>query len=140
MNAEEFLATYPDHDQPRSDADRFAKGLDVMRSLDPAMADQIVDSLADTAPAVAQNIVAHCFGEVYARPALGRRDRQLATVAMLVALGATEPQLTSHVRAALRVGVNRDELVELLTHAAVYCGYPRALNALAVLASTTSKA
>lgn len=138
MRAEEFLPTYPDCTKARTDAERFAKGLAIMRSVDPAMVDEIHSGLADTAPDMAQNIVAHCFGEIYARPALDPRDRQLATVAMLIALGATDPQLGMHVRAAVKVGISREQLLELLMHATIYCGYLRALNALAVVSRVTS--
>jgi len=51
---------------------------------------------------------------------------------MLTALGGCEPQLEVHVNAALNVGLSPVEIVEVLTHAAVYCGFPKALNAIFV--------
>ncbi len=67
----------------------------------------------------------YAWGDVWARPGLSRRDRSLATVAALTALHRPE-ELRLHLRAALRNGVTREELGELLLHLAVYCGLPAA--------------
>ncbi|MET7305276.1 alpha/beta fold hydrolase [Embleya sp. NPDC005575] len=71
---------------------------------------------------------------------LGRADRELATVAMLAALGGAEPQLAVHVRVALRQGRTPEELLALCEHVALYAGYPRALNALAVVDAVLTEA
>ncbi|HEY8606747.1 MAG TPA: carboxymuconolactone decarboxylase family protein [Noviherbaspirillum sp.] len=80
------------------------------------------------------------FGDVWERPALGKRDRSLITVAALTALYRPE-QLPFHLERAVENGVTRDELVESLTHLAFYAGWPAAVSALNLLqqesASTT---
>jgi 4-carboxymuconolactone decarboxylase len=91
-----------------------------------------LDALADIAPALAHHVVAYGFGEVYARPGLTPPQRQLVTLGMLTALGGCEPQLEVHVNASLNVGLSPVEIIEALTHAAVYCGFPKALNAVFV--------
>jgi 3-oxoadipate enol-lactonase len=70
------------------------------------------------------------FGQPLADPRLSWRDREVATVAVLTALGGAEPQLRVHLRAALQQGVTADELRALAEHTSVYAGFPRALNAL----------
>ncbi len=65
------------------------------------------------------------FGDVYARPGLDLRARQIATIAALTTIGE-QRQLEAHLRFALNIGVARDELVEVL----IYAGWPRAINAL----------
>ncbi|MER5945594.1 carboxymuconolactone decarboxylase family protein [Streptomyces sp. NPDC001904] len=90
---------------------------------------RVLDSLADVSPELAHQIVAWGFGEIYSRPALPPRDRQLVTLGILTALGGCEPQLEVHVNAALNVGLTPEEIVEALLHAAGYAGFPRALNA-----------
>jgi 3-oxoadipate enol-lactonase len=67
------------------------------------------------------------------RPELSRADRELATVAMLAALGGAEPQLAVHVGVALRAGHGADTLRALAEHVALYAGFPRGLNALTVV-------
>lgn len=91
-----------------------------------------MDSLVDVAPALAHHIVAFGFGDIYARPGLDPKQRQLVTLGILTALGGCEPQLEVHVKTALNVGLSATEIVEALTHAAGYCGFPRALNAIFV--------
>ena len=68
------------------------------------------------------------FGDVWERPGLAKRDRSLITVAALVAL-ARPDQLRGHLWRALDNGVKRDEIVELITHLAFYCGWPNAGSA-----------
>ncbi|GAB3689376.1 hypothetical protein GCM10027597_44290 [Saccharopolyspora tripterygii] len=57
------------------------------------------------------------------------RSRQLVTLGSLIALGGCEPQLKVHIGAALNAGVSRQEITEVILHAACYCGFPRAVNA-----------
>jgi len=68
------------------------------------------------------------FGDVWERKGLAKRERSLITVAALVAL-AREDQLRGHLDRALDNGVTKDELVELITHLAFYCGWPNAGSA-----------
>ena len=76
-------------------------------------------------------ITRYAWGEIWARPGLGRRTRSCITLAALVALGREE-ELAMHVRAALRVGLTPDEIKEVLLHSAIYCGVPAANGAFAV--------
>ena len=72
----------------------------------------------------------YAWGEVWTRPGLGRRDRSLVTLGVLVALGA-EAEIAMHVRAAIRNGLTAGELAEVLQHTALYAGLPRANAAFA---------
>jgi len=65
------------------------------------------------------------------RPALAKRDRSLITVAALVALCRPD-QIRGHVWRALDNGVKKEEIVELITHLAFYCGWPNAGTAALV--------
>ena len=73
----------------------------------------------------------YAWGEVWNRPGLERRERSLITLAALTALRA-EGELELHVRAALRNGVTREEIREVLLHTAVYAGLPAANAAFAI--------
>ncbi len=68
------------------------------------------------------------FGDVWENTDLGKRDRSLITVAMLVALYRTD-EIKSHMKRALQNGVTETELKALITHAAFYAGWPCAVNA-----------
>lgn len=77
-------------------------------------------------------IVEFCYGDVIARPGLDIKVKELATVAMLTAVGTAQPQLAVHINAALNVGNTRHEVVEVIQQMAVYAGFPAALNGIAV--------
>ena len=71
------------------------------------------------------------YGDVWEREALSKRDRSLITVAALVVMGR-ERQLKGHVGRALDNGVTPEELSELITHLALYAGWPAAMTAALV--------
>ncbi|MBA2554528.1 MAG: carboxymuconolactone decarboxylase family protein, partial [Geodermatophilaceae bacterium] len=76
-------------------------------------------------------ITASVWGSIWSRPGLDRRTRSCITVAVLAALRAHE-ELALHVRAAIRNGVTREEISEILLHVAGYAGAPAANSALAI--------
>lgn len=112
--------------------DRLQRGMGMLDRVVGEGGRQVIDSLADISPDLGHHIVAWAFGDIYTRPQLALRDRQLVTLGMLTALGGCEPQLDVHINAALNVGLSAEEIVEALLHSAVYCGMPKALNATAV--------
>ena len=109
--------------------ERFEKGRSVVEAVVGEAGLGVVGSLQEVSPELAHQVVAWGFGEIYSRPALGPRERQLVTLGMLTALGGCEPQLEVHIGAALNVGLTPQQIVEALLQSAVYCGFPRALNA-----------
>ena len=104
-------------------------GLEVLSTIDGRSGEAVIDAMADINPAMGHHIAAFAFGDIYDRPGLDPRSRQLVTLGVLTALGGCEAQLKVHIGAALNVGLSREEITEALLHAAVYCGFPRALNA-----------
>lgn len=94
--------------------------------------------LGDTAPELVRLTDEVLFGQVWADPALSRRDRSLVTVAALTALYRTE-QLRSHLRLALDNGLGKDELVAAITHLAFYAGWPTAMSAITELKKITEE-
>jgi len=117
---------------PEVERARYERGAVVLAAVDGHGGQRVVDALADIAPALAHHVVAYGFGEVYSRPGLTPPQRQLVTIGMLTALGGCEPQLEVHLNASLNVGLTPTEIVEAITHTAVYCGFPKALNAIFV--------
>ena len=71
------------------------------------------------------------FGDVWEQPELSKRDRSLATVAVLIALYRTQ-ELKGHMVRAIENGVTKEELYGLITHLAFYSGWPTAVNAARV--------
>jgi 4-carboxymuconolactone decarboxylase len=73
-------------------------------------------------------ITRYAWGEVWGRPGLSKKTRSLLTLGMLVALNRSD-EFRMHVKAALSIGVSRDEIQEVLLQAAIYCGVPAANSA-----------
>lgn len=112
--------------------ERYEYGMKVLEQIDGQAGQRIVDSLADTSPELGHQVVAWAFGDMYARPELQPRDRQLVTLGVLAALGGCEIELEVHINAALNVGLAPLEISEALLHTAVYAGMPRSINATLV--------
>src|SRR3974390_2972061 len=87
--------------------------------------------IGDFAPALVDLTDRVLFGEVWERPELSKRDRCLGTVAALVAMNRPD-QLRFHLTNAVKNGLKRVELIELITHLAFYFGWPNAMSAIAV--------
>jgi 4-carboxymuconolactone decarboxylase len=73
------------------------------------------------------------YGDIYSRDGLALREREIATVAMLTALGGREPQLRVHMASALNAGLTPDELYEVILQTVIFAGFPTAINALNTL-------
>ena len=110
--------------------DRYARGLAKLEEIDGEAGTRVIDSLHDIAPDFARYLIEFPFGDIYSRPGLDLRSREIAVVAALTAMGNATPQLKVHIGGALNVGVTRDEIVEVIMQMAVYAGFPAALNGL----------
>jgi 4-carboxymuconolactone decarboxylase len=110
--------------------DRYQKGLEVLNSIDKDGAQRITEMLQDVAPDMAKFIIEFPYGDIYSRPGLDMKTRELITIASLVTQGTASPQLKVHIRNALKVGCDRQEVVEVIIQTAVYAGFPAALNGL----------
>jgi 4-carboxymuconolactone decarboxylase len=108
------------------------RGMKVRREV---LGDEHVDAAEERKSAFTEDfqdlITRYAWGEIWARPGLDRRTRSAITLTALIALGRFE-ELRMHVRAALRNGLEEDEIKEVLLQSAIYCGVPAANTAFAV--------
>jgi len=109
---------------------RYDRGRRKLAEIDGAAGEAVVASLSDIAPDFARYLIEFPFGDIYARPGLDLRGREIATIAALTAMGNAAPQLKVHLRAGLNVGLKREEIVEIIMQMAVYAGFPAALNGM----------
>lgn len=109
---------------------RFERGAAKLAEVDGQAGQNVIDALQDIAPDFANYVIEFPFGDIYSRDGLNLRDRQIATIAALAALGNAQPQLKIHIQAGLNVGLTRQEITEVLMQMAVYAGFPAALNGL----------
>jgi 4-carboxymuconolactone decarboxylase len=68
------------------------------------------------------------WGHIWTRPGLELKTRSMLNLAMLTALGKM-PELRTHVRGAIRNGVTKEEIIEVLLQATMYCGMPAGIDA-----------
>ena len=115
---------------PNASESRLERGKRALAQIDGEAGHKVVSALADIAPDFATYLLEFPFGDIYSRPGLSLRDREIATVAALSAMGNATPQLKVHIEAALNVGLTRAEITEVLMQMAVYAGFPAALNGL----------
>jgi 4-carboxymuconolactone decarboxylase len=108
---------------------RYERGLAKLTEVDGQAGQEVVASLGD----LGRYIVEFAFGDIYARDGLSLREREIATVAILTALGGREPQLRVHIEASLHVGLSFQEIEEVIIHTVPYAGFPTAINALTLL-------
>lgn len=108
---------------------RYERGLAKLAEVDGGAGAEVVAPLGD----LGRYIVEFAFGDIYSRGGLSLREREIATVAMLAAMGGREPQLRVHLGGALNVGVTPRELEETVLQTVPYAGFPTAINAMNAL-------
>ncbi len=111
---------------------RFESGLKKLEEIDGDAGKKVIESLASIAPDLARYTIEFPFGDIYQRPGLDLKNRELATVAALTAMGNCQPQLKVHINGALNVGCKPEEIVEVIIQMAVYAGFPASLNGMFV--------
>jgi 4-carboxymuconolactone decarboxylase len=114
---------------------RYDRGLAKMREMFGPGIDSALKSLAATSPDLVRCLVEFPFGDVYPRPGLDLKTREMLTVAALTVLGYPQAELRDHIRGALNVGCTRDDILEIILQMAVYAGFPAALEAVKTAAS-----
>jgi len=114
---------------------RYDRGLGSMRTIFGPKIETALEGLAATCPGLARCLIEFPFGDIYTRPGLDLKTREMLTVAALTVLGYPQAELKDHIRGALNVGCTRDEILEIILQMAVYAGFPAALEAVKTAAS-----
>ncbi|WGY45130.1 carboxymuconolactone decarboxylase family protein [Vibrio sp. ABG19] len=115
------------------DTTRFERGLQQLTKIDGEAGQKVIESLQDICPDLARYTIEYPFGDIYSRPGLDLKTREIATVAALTAMGNCAPQLKVHLHAALNVGCTEEELKEVIIQMSGYAGFPAALNGMFAL-------
>ena len=110
--------------------DRYQRGLAILEKIDGEAGRQVIESLRLVCPDLARYIIEFPFGDIYSRAGLSLKEREIATVAALTAMGNASPQLRVHIHGALNVGCSINEITEVILQMAVYAGFPAALNGM----------
>jgi 3-oxoadipate enol-lactonase/4-carboxymuconolactone decarboxylase len=107
------------------------KGMNVRREvLGDEHVDRAVERTTDFTADFQDLLTRYAWGEIWSRPGLDRKTRSCMVLTAMIALNRDE-EFAMHVRAAVRNGLTRDELKEVILQSAIYCGVPAANNAFA---------
>ena len=110
----------------------FDKGMEVRRAVvGSAYVDKSMAAADDFNMPMQELVTEYCWGSVWTRPGLERRDRSILNLGMIAALNRPE-ELALHVRGALNNGMSKDEIRECFLQVAIYCGVPAGLGAFKV--------
>jgi len=110
------------------ETNRRQRGLEIFERLYGEAGAKTLRSLEETAPDLARYVVEFAFGDIFARPGLDLKARELATVAALTAMGNSPAQLRAHMHGALNAGCTRQEIIEIVLQMVLYAGFPAAIN------------
>lgn len=117
-----------------NDQNRLTKGIEVQTAI---FGDAITQMHKNTSeamkPLMIDDLSGYCFGDFYTRTGMSVKDRELVVFAAIAALGGCEAQLKAHAGANLKEGATKQNLVDALQVAVPLNGFPRTLNALAVV-------
>jgi 4-carboxymuconolactone decarboxylase len=113
-------------------SDNYETGLQIRREVvgDAYVEKSLAEADEFTRP-LQELVTRYCWGEIWSRPGLSRRERSLVNIAMLSALNRPH-ELKLHIRGALNNGLTKDEIREILLQIAIYCGVPAGLDSFRV--------
>ncbi|MBD2529956.1 carboxymuconolactone decarboxylase family protein [Nostoc flagelliforme FACHB-838] len=120
--------------QAETNEARYRRGLEALNQISKASGEAVVKSFEDIAPDLGRYILEFSYGEVFSRPNLDLKIRELATVSALTGLNTTasELPLKVHINGALNVGANCQEIVEAIIQMIPYVGFVKVQQAMAL--------
>lgn len=119
--------------------DRFERGLALRKDvLGAAYVENAMARADDFTRPMQELSTSYCWGEVWSRPGLSRRERSLLNLGMISALNRPH-ELRLHVKAARRNGLTSEEIREALLQVAVYCGIPAGIDSTRIAAEALAE-
>ncbi|AKB83404.1 4-carboxymuconolactone decarboxylase [Methanosarcina barkeri 3] len=113
--------------------ERYERGWLKLKEIDGKVGEEIVKSLESISPDLGKYIIEFSFGDIYSRESTSLKQKEIAVVAALTAMGNAAPQLNVHINGALNVGCSVEEILEVIIQMSSYSGFPGSLNAINVL-------
>ncbi|MEO9517130.1 carboxymuconolactone decarboxylase family protein [Roseibium sp.] len=111
----------------------YERGKALSEKHNPGLEEALEERYGALLPGMPQDLISFVYGQHYDRPGLSLRDRSLATIAALTALGGqTAPQLRLHIVGGMKAGLTETEIAEAIWQMSLYGGFPAAINALNV--------
>lgn len=124
-----------------SDMVRRQRGLEALAKTSASVGAAVVNSFDDLAPEIGAMIVDHSYGDIFCRPGIDAKTRELTACAALAAKATRSvgTPLRVHINAALNVGASRAEIIEVLLNLLPYAGYPVVQDAVRIAGEEFAK-
>ena len=109
----------------------YENGIDVLKQMTDDEGMEGIKHLQEIFPDFGEKMIDFGFGQIYSRPNLDLKLREVVTLTALITQGAFE-QLNFHIKAALKLGLKQEEILEIILQCAAYIGFPKACSALGI--------
>lgn len=107
--------------------------IELMQRFNDDTVRRLNDDLYPIAPDLVEMLIDSIYGNIYQRGVLSIKERHIATLSALIAMGSSERQLSFQGLAAYKLGITKEEIQEILIQNAIFSGFTRAMNAAVVL-------
>lgn len=107
--------------------------IELMQRFNDDAVRRLNDDLYPIAPDLVEMLIDLIYGNIYQRGVLSIKERHIATLSALIAMGSSERQLSFQGLAAYKLGITKEEIQEILIQNAIFSGFTRAMNAAVVL-------
>jgi len=115
-----------------SDTDKYEAGFRKLEEIvGTKTAEAAFKAFDDLDPGIGRFLSESIYGDLYQRPGVDLKTRQLCTVAALTCMASFKPHLKTHIAGALNVGATQTEVIEVILQMAAYAGFPAATTGLA---------
>jgi len=120
------------------DSSRYELGAKHLNMLNSSQVKNLEQTFKDISPDMAKFVIEYGFADIFSRPALDFKHREMATIAALTAMGTAPSQLKFHIQSGLNIGVSQVEIREIMILMSVYSGFPAAINGTLALKEVIS--
>lgn len=107
--------------------------IELMQRFNDDAVRRLNDDLYPIAPDLVEMLIDSIYGNIYQRGVLSIKERHIATLSALIAMGSSERQLSFQGLADYKLGITKEEIQEILIQNAIFSGFTRAMNAAVVL-------
>jgi len=109
----------------------YENGINILKQMTDENGEQMINSVGEIFPDFLDKMISFGFGQIYSRPNLDLKTREVVTITALITQGAFE-QLDFHIKGALKAGLKQEEILEIILQCAAYVGFPKACSALGI--------
>ncbi len=113
-------------------SERYKKGMEKITELEGHIGKDVVKMMNEISPDFTKYLIEFVFGDIYSRPGLDIKIKELITLASMATMGTAPLQVKVHINAALNLGCTEKEIIEILLQIIPSAGMVNTMNALLI--------